>query len=262
MKIPNGNGQLSLVAFFGDKKQHYPELWNLLEKLQCVIETSLGKENFSRYEEPRVHGTIIGLEGDRDGGTIWNRNCLEMQRTQSAMNLPSLLDFILNDNNPFLPVSIKVGGFKKTVTYPFSSRGHTPYFRSFSIQGEIAVAMGWPVKNNLYTSGIDNLRRSFNQFNVLHKYHNTNKAYDNDFFFVLGKVSPGLNEKVLNACQNQIREILACNDLAPILITKDQLNIVAYPEGDTQLKNAAVINLDEAKAQIDELKRFYTHISC
>lgn len=262
MKVPDGNGQLTLVALFGDKKQHYPELWNLLEELQCAIETSLGKENFSRYEEPRVHGTIVGLEGDRDGDNIWNRNCYEVLRTRCAMNVADLIDFVLNDDNPFLPVSIKIGGFKETVTYPFSSRGHAPYFRSFSIQDDIAVAMGWPVENNLYTSGIDRLRRSFNQFNVLHKYHNSVKAYDNDFFFVLGNVPPGLNDDVVNACQNQIRDILAGNDLPPIQITKDQLNIVAYPEGDTQLERAAVANLEEAKTQIDELTNFYTNIGC
>ncbi len=154
----------------------------MLEGLQCSIETIIGKENFKRYEEHRVHVTVIGLEGKRDGDKIWNRNYFEMFRMRCAMNIPDLLHFLLADNNPFLPVSIKIGGFKKNMIYPFISRGSAPYFRSFSIQGEIAVAMGWPVKNNLYTSGIDRLRRSFNQLNVLHKYNNSVNAYDNDFF--------------------------------------------------------------------------------
>ncbi len=262
MKIPIGNGQLSLVALFGDKKQHYPELWSLLQELQSVIETSLGKENFRRYEEFRVHATIVGLEGYRDDEHIWSKTCYETLKIHRAMDIAGLLEFLLNEHSPFLPLSIQVGGFKESVVYPFRSRGHAPYFRSFSIQNEIAVTMGWPVQNNSYISGMDRLRRSFNQFNVVHKYHNSDQAYDNDFFFVLGNVTPGLSGEVVNACQDQMRKILACNDLPPIKITQDQLKIIAYPEGDTQFERAVASNLEEAKAQIDKLKNFYTTMEC
>ena len=257
MKILNGNGQFTLVALFGEKKRQYAELWNLLEELQCSIEISLGKDNFNRYEEARVHGTLIGLEGERDGEIIWNRNYYELLGMRRAMNLAGLIDFILADDNALLPVWIKVGGFKDNLTYPFVSRGQSPYLRSFSIQGEVVVAMGWPIQNNTYTSGIDRLRRSFNQFNVLHKYHNSVNAYDNDFFFVLGNIPPGLNQKMVKACEYQMRDIMAHSDVPPIQITKDQLSLVAYPEGDTRLEKAVVISLAKAKTQIDELKNFY-----
>ncbi len=260
MIIPDGNGQLTLVALFGDKKQHYSELWNLLEELQGAIEKILGKENFRRYEEIRVHATIVGLEGYRDGENIWNKTCYEVFGTYCAMDIAGLLEFVLNGDNPFLPVSIQVGGFKESVVYPFSSQGHAPYFRSFSIQNEIAVAMGWPVQNNAYTSDIDKLRRSFNQFNVVHKYHNSDKAYDNDFFFVLGNVSPSLSSQIVNACEDQVRETLAHNHLPPIKISQDQLNIIAYSEGNTQLERAMVATLDEAITHIDQLKKYYTTI--
>ena len=262
MKLPDGNGQLSLVALFGEKKEQYPELWNLLEGLQCSIEACLGKENFSRYEESQVHGTIVGLEGDRDGVCVWNRNCYEILRMRCPMKVADLLDFVLDDDNPVLPVTIQIGGFQENASYTFTSRGLSPYIRSFSIQGEIAVAMGWPVKDNSYTSDIDGLRRSFNQFNVLHKYHNSAKAYDNDFFFVLGNVSRGLTAGMLSACQHQMREILARSQIPPLQITKHQLSIVAYPEGDTRLERAAVATLEEAKMQIGELMAFYPSAGC
>lgn len=261
MKIPSGSGQLTLVAFFGDKQQQYPELWQVIAELQDAIATILGAGIFTRYDERRVHGTVVGLEGFRTGEDLWNANCYEKIRMRSRMNLSGLFDFLLADNS-ILPVTVKVGGFKENMAYPFTSRGQSPYVRSFSIQGDIAVAMGWPMHGRFYTSGIDALRRSANEFNVLHKYHDSWSAYDNDFFFVLGTVKKGTNQNMLEACQNQIREILSCKDVPLIQISKDQLNVVAYPEGDTTFKNAEAGTLAEARQQIEDLVRFYPERSC
>jgi hypothetical protein len=260
MKLPEGGGQLALVALFGDKKHNYPDLWTLFEKLQYAIETSVGKENFTRYDECRVHGTIVSLEGNRRGSTICNRHCAQINGVYRPMDLDGLLESLLA-NNPFLPISVKIGGFKQNLTYSFRSRGNFPYCRSFSFQGELAVAIGWPIKNAQYTPDLNRFRRSFNQFNVLHKYHSSANAYDNDFFIVLGHTRGDLSDKTVNACQAQLRDILAGSDLLPIQITEDQLNVVAYPEGDTRLERAVAISLEEAKAEIDELKTFYPSIA-
>lgn len=256
MKLPEGNGQLTLVALFGDKKQKYQEFWTLLEKIQCYIEKCFGKENFNRYDERRVHGTIVGLEGYRHGENIWNRNIYKMSGMHCPMNVNGLLDCLLV-KNPLLPMSVKIGGFKKDVAYPISSQGYAPYLRSFSFQGDLAVVMGWPVNNRLYTPDLDRLRRSFNEFNVIHKYHNSAKAYDNDFFIVLGHIRRDLSNNLVNECQTQVREILARSDVTPIQITTDQLSVVAYSEGDTRLERAVAASLKEAEAHIDELKGFY-----
>ena len=58
MKTPNGKGQLTLVALFGKKQDNHPELWSLIQQLQQGISTILGEQNFSVYDENRVHGTI------------------------------------------------------------------------------------------------------------------------------------------------------------------------------------------------------------
>lgn len=259
MKIPAGHGQLTLVALFGDKRQTYPELRQLVKELQDAIATTLGYGIFDPYPEERVHGTVIGLEGFRDRECVWNANCHDKIKMRSPMNIPGLLDYLLADN-PVLPVTIQVGGFKENETYPFTSRGQSPYLRSFSIHGDIAVAMGWPVQDRLYTSGIDTLRRSFNQFNVLHKYHDSASAYDNDFFFVLGNVPKGLNQNMVDACQNQMRDILSGYEVPPVQISKHQLNVVAYK--DTRFREAEAGTLNEAKNQIEQLIRFYPERRC
>ena len=256
MKIPVGNGQLSLVALFGEKQQTYPDLWKLIEELQNALTATLGKRIFEPYGEYRVHGTLIGLEGYREGKFVWNTNFNSNGKIRIPMNLSGLLDFVLT-KNPVLPVTIQIGGFIKNKVYPFTSRGQSPYLRSFSIQGDIAVAVGWPIQNQLYTSGVDALRRSMNQFNVLHKYHDSVSAHDNDFFFVLGNVSKDLNQNMIELCQNRLRDILSHNKIPPIQISKNQLNVVAYTEKDSSFRNAEAGTLCEAKKQIEELIQFY-----
>jgi hypothetical protein len=153
-------------------------------------------------------------------------------------------------------------GYKEGNNYPFTSQDRHPYLRSFSIQGTIAVAMGWPQKNGLFTSGIDKLRRAFNKFNIIHKYHGSDDAYDNDFFFVLGTVTRGLNASAIATCETQMRDMLSQRDVPPITIGKGQLRIVPYFEADTTFKNVSPLTLEKAKDRITELRRFYTEINC
>lgn len=257
MKIPKGSGQLTLVALFGEKQQTYPELWRLICDLQTAVANTLGPGMFTGYDERRVHATLIGLEGFRKGDDVWSAGGSDKNGPHRPMDIPGLVDYLLNDEDS-LPIYIKVGGYKESTSYPFTSRGRHPYLRSFSIQGDTAVIMGWPVQNDLFTSALDNLRRSFNQFNVFHKYHTTEAAYDNDFFLVLGNVKKGLRPDAIDTCQNRAREIVSRRNIAPIKITKNQLSVIAYPDGDTGFEKAEAGSLDEARNQIDELVQLYS----
>src|SRR4029453_11203237 len=87
-----------------------------------------------------------------------------------------------------LPALIRLGGFDPARDYSFSSRGLHPAARSFSIQGRIAVAMGWPVVHGAFPPSIDVLRRELAQAGALHKYHASDGDIDNDFFFVIGQL--------------------------------------------------------------------------
>ncbi len=260
MTLTEGIGQLSLVALYGEKN-HYPELWELMQELQSNIITILGEGSYEPYSEQRIHATIVGLEGYRMGREIYNRNAYKKLGQLRAVQLELVVDFLL-ESSDLLPLPIQIGGFQEGNTYQFTSQGRHPYLRSFSIQRTIAVAMGWPCENGHFTSRLDSLRRAFNMFNVFHKYHDSDDAYDNDFFFVLGNVLQGLNADLITKCETQMREILSQTCIPPIRIGIDELKVVAYAEGDTTFQNATVMTLDEAKRRIRELERFYVANDC
>jgi hypothetical protein len=196
------------------------------------------------------------LEGYRSGELIVNQNISQNFGQQRPIELGAAIDFLLSQNN-LLPIEIKVGGYRKNFDYHFTSQETHPYLRSFSINGTIAVAMGWPSKNGQYTSDIDQLRRAFNKFNIIHKYHHVANAYDNDFFFVIGKVNNKLEKNVTTTCETLIRDLLSKTDIPAITIDKDQLKIIPYMEGDISFQKAKSLTLEQAKERIVELKNFY-----
>jgi len=130
--------------------------------------------------------SLVGLE--RSGTS--NRNFQKYRDKQVEMDLTGLLHFLrLGGRFPF---HIQLGGFQDR-EYPFTSRGQNPYHRSFSIQKDNKVVlMGWPLHGPLpnlalprvtmsdwiqesrsYPNVLDELRRAFQSFNVLHRYHGT-----------------------------------------------------------------------------------------
>src|SRR5579864_4604069 len=187
--------QVTIVALYGEKAQKISEL---LEKCQTQVKELLG-ETFRPYDDLRqVHATLVGLERSGTG----NRNFQKYRDKQVEMDLTGLLHFLrLGGRFPF---HVQLGGFQKNREYPFTSRGQNPYHRSFSIQGDKVVLMGWPLHGPLpnlalprvtmsdwiresrsYPNVLDELRRAFQSFNVLHDYHRTFPDVDNDFYLRL-----------------------------------------------------------------------------
>lgn len=253
------HGQLSLVALFGDKSETSPELRNLLQTVQAELTRRLGA-SYQPYSEPRIHATIIGLEGDRIGDWILNRNAYQRLGLLRAMDLEAAIDF-LTKTDELLPLNIKIGGYQAEREYPFSSAGLHPYQRSFSIQGPIAVLMGWPHSAGGYTLQVDNLRRAFNRFRIFHKYHVSAEAVDNDLFMVMGRITNPLDTEVARNCETAIRDLLAQTDLPPIAIGQDQLSVMTYHEGDTGFLHANPLTLQEAQQRVSELNWFYSEFT-
>lgn len=121
--------------------------------------------------------------------------------------------------------------------------------------------MAWPFRNKQYVSAIDRLRRECTQFGVLHKYHDTPDAVDNDFFFVLGNIAGTPDDDRLLACQQDVREYMASLDLPSITLTERELKIVAYREGDTKFLEAEAFSLDDASKRTNELLDVYPTIA-
>jgi hypothetical protein len=245
-----GRKNLTLVAFYGPKPDPFVQL---VDTLQTTLHSELGSA-FSAYMREQVHGTIIGLEGWREGMEVFNSNTSLVSGEYSAMDLRGLFDFM----NRMPPLHIRMGGFAALGIYPFTSRGMHPYLRTFAFRDALAVMMGWPVAGDSFPLTLDLLRRECGRYNVLHKYHHTKDDIDNDFFLVLGRVDRiAVSEEKIEYVQGIIRQVLADRAPLDLLMRPENLSVVAY--SDTQLPIAGSIrySIVEAQTKIEELKLLY-----
>ena len=176
-----GKMDVTLVSYYGDKP---PMIAKFISGAINELSRLLGN-GFAPYSLQQVHGTIIGLEGRRVDNQIINTNYAKIRNELRSQNLKAVFQ-ILNKKSP-LPFDVTIGGYIDGGPYSFTSRDAIPYMRSFSVQGPNAVAMGWPYNNGKYSKSMDKLRRAFNSANILHKYHDSPAAEDNDFFFRTGQ---------------------------------------------------------------------------
>jgi hypothetical protein len=248
---------LTLVAYYGEKPSAFSEL---IEAVQKKIQESLPPDSFCAYEPRQVHATIIGLEGRRLGGHVLNTNYVERRHELHAIDFSRL--FHILKHSRVLPFSVNISGYKDGEAYPFTSRDLHPYLRCFSIQGEIAVVIGWPYDGYHYPNSLDELRRSFQAANVLHKYHASPNDVDNDFFFTVGKVA---RERIDNIALQQlcvkIRHFLSSTHTEPVEISRDRLRVVAYVNPQLPPRTSCAYTLDEAEAKIDEIRSLYREVA-
>jgi hypothetical protein len=185
---------------------------------------------FVPYRTAQVHATITGLEGARPAGSTRavNANFLALRGEERVMDLPRVCALLAT--SPLLPLTIQVGGFAADGAYPFTSRGRHPHERSFAVHGTDAVAMGWPVAAGSYPDTLARLRRDLEPAGVLHKYHATPDAADNDFFFVLGRVArAGASEAALRAAELDLRALMSCTPVE-LAVGPAELSVVTYTD--------------------------------
>jgi hypothetical protein len=245
---------LTLLAHYGEKP---PLVAGLVDRAQDTLSAALG-DAFRPYALQQVHATIIGLEGTRiaDSDRVVNMNYLQLRQQLKFIDL-SKLTSLLQDRS-LLPITARLAGYHDGASYPFTSRGQHPYLRSFSIQGEIAVAMGWPVDGDRYPFSLDRLRRALNEANVLHKYHASATDIDNDFFFVLGRVDRrGISETVLQSTQETMRSFLARETPLELNIGPEHLTIVAYTDPTIPEATSVLFSLEEVKQSPNDIIRLY-----
>lgn len=218
-----GGMNVTMVACYGDKP---PRLARFIETAQARLGASL--PSFVPYDIRQVHGTIIGLEGSRlrESDCLVNANYLALRGQRRNMDLARAFDLLRR--SPGLPLRIQIGGFLPSAQPPFLSRGQHPYERSFSISGEMAVGMGWPHPDAMHPAPLARLRRDLESAGVLHKYHATVDAIDDDFFFVLGRVGQGDASK--EALRSVTDELRASMSRAPTEVVVDlhDIHVVGY----------------------------------
>lgn len=212
---------VSLVAFYGDKP---PQLITSIEKLQaCLKNHQLIKNKFIPYQLTQVHGTIIGCEGLFTESGIISKWFDERRQEKRYIDFSGLIDYLHKIN---FPLTIRFGGYDRNTNYNFLSRDTHLYYRSFQLQpaenATIPVLIGWSWSSDRVTLAIDDLRRSFQQFNLLHKYHVTPEAMDNDFYLRLGTINAVLTPSKMRVIATEIRNLL---EKLPLYIPINKENV-------------------------------------
>jgi hypothetical protein len=211
---------ISAVAFYGPKTGRLREL---LTGVQAQIAEHVGND-FRPYTLDQVHATLIALNGVRAGGTIVNEYLLEHAGERREMDLPRVMDILAR--RFATPLRVRIGGFRPGQAVPFTSRGQHVAERSFSVQGEAFVLVGWPAES-LAGAGrpLDDLRREMNAAGVLHRYHARPGDVDNDLHLVVGHQA-GAPAAALARATAAVRDKLAA-DPADLAIALSDVTIVA-----------------------------------
>ena len=218
--------QLAVVAFYREKPG---ALEQLILACQEQLQRSLGSA-FQPYALAQVHATILGLERT---DSRHNYNFAQLRGEQRFMDLAGLLAFLRTTDQ--LPFPVQLGGFGDR-DYPFASRGRRPYARSFLIQADKAVLMGWPVDplakgRAVYPPALDELRRQGQRYNVLHKYHQSAHDVDNDLYLRLGLLAPGaVPAALLTTLTADLRGYLSIRQPLNLSVGPQQLSLVAYED--------------------------------
>jgi len=218
-----GSRFISAVAFYGPKAGRLREL---LAGVQAMIAEQVGAD-FRPYTLDQVHATLIALNGVREGGTIVNEYLLEHTGERREMDLPRVMDILAR--RFAAPLGVRIGGFRPGQAVPFTSRGQHLAERTFSVQGEAFVLMGWPA-DSLAGAGrtqrpLDELRREMNAAGVLHRYHARPADVDNDLHLVVGHHA-GAPAGALARAIAAVRDKLAA-DPADLAIGLSDIKIVA-----------------------------------
>ena len=229
--------QATLVAFYGTKPSALEEI---VGGCQRVLSSRLGQV-FEAYDLDQVHATIVGLEAVPGQRTLQNLNFNSHRQTAVEMDLSGFSRFLLNGTR--VPFSVQIAAFADR-DYPFTSRSQRPYVRSFSIQGDKAVVMGWPIRGRpgpppespaafvqearLYPSTLDQIRASAQAYGILHDYHRVPGDIDNDFYFRVGLLKQGIDVSVRAEAEIAIRQLLSYMPPIVLDINSSFLSFVSY----------------------------------
>jgi len=221
--------QLTLVALYGDKS---PALTSFIAGCQDMVFSALGRA-FRPYNARQVHATIVGLEHS-EGSARENANFRRLRGQRTVMDVSGFLGFLRASRE--LPFEVRIGGFAEQ-DRPFFSRGEPPFARSFSIQGDRVVVMGWPCEKDFQGMPrgngdsllLDGMRRRAQQFGILHAYHRSERDLDNDFFFRIGLVEPGaLSAETVSNLEQRVRRHISSLEPLRVKVGLEDLQVAAY----------------------------------
>jgi hypothetical protein len=234
--------QITLISLYGKKNKDFAAL---IERCQEFVRSAAGVV-FAPYDSSQIHGTIIGLELGA-ASALHNANFAKYRSREVVMDLDGFFNYLRRCGH--FPLEVQIGAYDKR-DYPFTSRQTIPYERSFSIQNDRIVMMGWPIRGNpslvtpatpcawvqearLYPLTLDVIRHAAQGFGVLHSYHRELNDVDNDLFFRIGLVDPkSLTEQARRALEGEVRQFLSKQVPLVLDLRLDDIFVAVY-EDDT-----------------------------
>lgn len=259
--------QVSLIALYGKKSL---ALANLIIQCQEII-AAIPDIEFMPYNLSQIHATFVGLE-KVIGTPLNNLNLNRYQNRSEKMDIYGFLNFLRTSD--YLPLQVQLGGFEDS-DYPFTSRQQKPFDRSFAIQGDKAVLMGWPVaaqfgslpiatnsdllkETPIYPNILDQLRKASQSFNILHTYHRTPTDIDNDFYFRIGLINPEtLDSSSKLSLENSIKEFLSSRVPLLINIRLIDLFLAAYDNETLPLNSTKIWSLQDKQLTQEFIENLY-----
>jgi hypothetical protein len=264
--------QVTLVSLYGAKQDEFS---TLITQCQDTVKSVLGNA-FLPYDVRQVHATIVGLE--RIGSVNHNLNYWKHRGQQVEMDFDGFLKFLRTSSQ--IPFEAQIGGFANR-DYPFVSdpfekgRDNRPFDRMFSVQGDKVVVMGWPLRGQplktvpvtphewaqerqLYPPVLDEIRHSAQKFGILHAYHKTRTAIDNDLFFRIGlldtkAMSAGSTDILIQEMQEKL------SALPPVItqVTQHDVFLAAYEDDKLPLASTQVWSIADERVTGDFVAALY-----
>jgi hypothetical protein len=207
---------ISAVALYGPKAEPFR---GLLADVQDTIGTYPG---FQPYTLEQVHATLIAFNGVRAGAghALVNEYFLENTGERREMDIGRAMEILTTFFAT--PLRVRIGGYRPDDPVPFLSRGQHLHDRTFSVQGDAFVLIGWPVATGL---PLDRLRRDLNAAGLLHRYHRKPADVDGDMHIVIGHHHDAPRE-TLDRAVRAIRRKLATSPVT-FDITAADVRVVA-----------------------------------
>jgi hypothetical protein len=248
--------QVTLVSLWGEKQEGFADL---VTQCQELVVRAVGAA-FTAYDLRQIHATIISLASR--SGSVHNANFAKYRARNVMMSFDGFLAYLRGCGH--FPFEVQIGGFADR-QYPFTSRNAVPYKRSFSIQGDKVVVMGWPVRGEplsgspatcsagiqearIYPQTLDLIRHAAQSFGILHGYHRTPSDVDNDLFFRIGLIDPkAMTPAVTSALENQVRQFLGAQRPLVVGISLDDTFIAAYEDDRLPLDSTRAYSLTDAR---------------
>ena len=157
-----------------------------------------------------------------------------------------------------LPADVILGGYQRNRDYGFTSQEKTPWERSFSIQGDQLVLIGWPRFTDCNELILATLRKKLEAYGLRHKWHRKPHERDNDLYFVLGDLAHSISHAIKIDLEHSVREFLASSRSLVTTLSISDLYFARYTRTQLPLTDTVTLSLQAAISNPEKLIDMYS----